>query len=127
MPRRRKLKAPDPFFALEAEHRRLDAKLRPLEQAAWETRKLPADCYQRRKIEAAIADLWPKIDRLEDAIFGHVASTPPSPAALLACLNMFRDWVEMRREAMVDAVIARTRELLNEWTPVAPRPPKRSR
>ena len=74
MPRRRKLRKPDPFFELEAEHRRLYAKVRPLEQAAWEMRKLPADCYQHRKVEAAIADLWPKIDRLEDQIFGFLAA-----------------------------------------------------
>jgi hypothetical protein len=68
-------------------------------------------------------DIEVKIARLEDQMFGHLAANPASPAVLLACLNLFRDWVDVRREAMVDAVIARTRELLNEWTPVATRPP----
>jgi hypothetical protein len=112
MPRRRKLAKPDPFFALEAQHRKLFEKLRPLEQANWRARKLPEDDHRRKKIQAAMEDIGFKIDRLEDQIFEWITNHPPSPAVLLACLNMFRDWVWLRREPMVDAVIASARSLL---------------
>jgi hypothetical protein len=113
MPRRRKLARPDPFFALEARHQTLFAKLRPLEEANWTLRHLPENHHRRRAIHAAIADLRPKIDRIEDEIFEWVATHPASPAVLIACINLFRDWVDRPREAMVDKVIAAARTLLD--------------
>ena len=112
MPRRRRLAKPDPFFALEAQHRKLWEKLRPLQQADWKARTLPEDDHRRKKIRAAMHDIEFKVDRLDDQIFEWITNHPPSPAVLLACLNMFRDWVWLRREPMVDAVIASARSLL---------------
>jgi hypothetical protein len=112
MPRRRELAEPTPFLLMEREHQKLCAKLRPLQQAAWDLRKLPVDHHRRKKVDAAIDDLEPKIARLEDAIFEWAATNPATPATLMLQLNMFRDWVEFRREAFVDTVIANMRELL---------------
>jgi hypothetical protein len=60
----------------------------------------------------AVKDLEIKIDRLEDEIFAWRAAHAATPAVLIAQINMFRDWVDYRREAMVDLVIANVRALL---------------
>jgi hypothetical protein len=112
MPRKRKLVEPTPFLLMEREHQKLYTKMRPLEQANWKLRNLPEDHHRRKKIEAAISDLWPKIARLEDEMFEWAATNPATPAILMLQINMFRDWVEMRREAMVDTALANLRELL---------------
>ncbi|HZK91624.1 MAG TPA: hypothetical protein VFC56_15890 [Stellaceae bacterium] len=109
MPRRRKLAASDPFLSLAARHRKLYGRKRPLEQAAWRTRDLPDDNPRRQKILAALADLDPKITKLEDAMVQCVATTP---GVLIEQINVFRDWVDFRREAMVDAVIAGLRNIV---------------
>jgi hypothetical protein len=41
MPRRRELAEPSPLLLMEREHQKLYAKLRPLQQAAWDLCKLP--------------------------------------------------------------------------------------
>jgi hypothetical protein len=109
MPRKRKLAEPDPFFALAAQHRTLYAKKRPLERAAWKTRDLPAEHHRRKSILAALDDLDAKISPLEDEMIKCVATTP---SVLIEQINVFRDWVDLRREAMVDAVIAGLRAAL---------------
>jgi hypothetical protein len=73
---------------------------------------LPEDDHRRKKIQAGMDNIGVKIDRLEDQIFEWITNHPSSPAVLLACLNMLRDWVWLRREPMVDAVIASARSLL---------------
>ena len=60
-------------------------------------------------------------DRLEDEMFEWAATHPATPALLMLQLNMFRDWVDFRREAFVDTVIANMRALLSAHGGMAPR------
>jgi hypothetical protein len=63
-------------------------------------------------VRGAIDDLWPKIEKLEEEMLEWATTHRPHLGVLIAQINLFRDWVDLRREAMVDAVIANLRALV---------------